>query len=92
LVANDSGLLVDQLAAMEDNEIGDAADVVAGSELRILFGVDFEDEGTTGCAGGGLSYLGLSDSARTAPVGPEIDEHRNGRLGEDLIEESRIGV
>lgn len=91
LVAYESGLLGDELAGVEDGEVGDATDVVAGGELRVLLGVDLEDEGAAGGVGGGLLDLGGGHAAGAAPVGPEVDEDGDAGVLDDLVEERGVG-
>jgi hypothetical protein len=86
IVANYAGLLHYHAAAIEDYEIGYAANVVTRGKLRIFFGINFYDYGFAGHVGGGPCHFGSSGAARAAPIGPEIYEYGDGRVLNDFIE------
>ena len=90
LVADESGLLGDELSAVEDGEVRDSADVVTGGELAVLLGVDLEDEGTSLGVGGGLLHFRGRHAAGSAPLGPEVDEDGDTGVLDDLVEESDV--
>ena len=79
-------MLEAQLSAAEDGEVGDALNVIAGGQLRVLFGIHFEDEGLAGEVAGGLGDMRSGHAAGSAPGGPEIHENRNFGVAEDLVE------
>src|ERR1019366_913696 len=70
-VVGQAGLLEDGATVGEDDEVGDAADLEAGGELGVGFGVDFEDESLACHVGGGAGDFGGGGAAGSAPVGPE---------------------
>ncbi len=91
IVAYEACLLVDKLSSAKHEEIGDAADIVAGGELWMFVGVDFENDGLAGEVGGGAGDFRRSHAAGAAPVGPEIDEHGDACVLEDVVEEPGVG-
>ena len=90
VVAYDAGLLHCYAAGSEDDEIGDAANVEAGGELRILFGIDFQHYGLARHIGCGSSDFRSGGTARSAPFRPEVDEDRNLGILNDFIEEGIV--
>ena len=76
---------------LEDEEIGNAADVVAGGKILVLIRVDFEHDGLPGEVGCGACDFGRGHATWTAPFGPEIDEHGNAGVLENLVEKSGVG-
>ena len=91
LGVDEAGLLLDEAATGEDGEVGDAAHVVTGGELRAGFGVDLEDEAAAGDLAGGAFDVRRGHAAGTAPFRPEIDEYRDARVGDDVVEEGGVG-
>jgi hypothetical protein len=91
-VANETGLLLYELAAGEDGEVGDAAYVVTGRELRVALGVYFEDYGLACGVGGCAGYLGRGCPAGAAPVGPEVDQDWDAGVLDDVVEEGGVGL
>ena len=87
----EAGLLLHELAVGEDGEVGDAANVVAGGELGVGFGVDFEDDGAAGGLFGGFGDVGGGHAAGAAPGGPEVDEDGDLGVAEDFVEEGGVG-
>ena len=47
VMANDSGLLKDEIAVAENGEVRNALDFIAGGEFRECFRVDFDHNGAT---------------------------------------------
>jgi hypothetical protein len=89
-VVDEAGLLKDGAAAGEDDEIGDAADLKAGGELGVGFGIDFKDQGFTCHVGGSTGDFRGGGAAGAAPVGPEVDKDGDGRVLDDLVEEGGV--
>jgi hypothetical protein len=77
-------------ATGEDDEVGNAADVVTCGELRIFFGVDLYDYGFTGHVRGGARHFRSSGAAWAAPIGPEVYEDGNGSVLNNFIELSIV--
>jgi hypothetical protein len=90
MVINQPCLLEDRFAAREDEEVGDASDLVAGGELWVGFGIHFEHDGFAGHVSGGLGYLRGGHAAWSTPLCPEVDKDRDGRVLEDLVKEGRV--
>jgi hypothetical protein len=86
------GLLADEFAGMEDGEVGDSADVVAGGEVLVLVGVYLEDYGLASHFFCGAGDLRSGGSAGTAPVGPEVDEDRDSGALDDLVEDGGVDL
>jgi hypothetical protein len=86
-VTHDSGLLVDQLAAGEDSEVRNSANVESSRQWLVLVGVNFQDDSAASHIGGRARDLWCRCPAGTAPFGPEIDKNRNLRALNYLIEE-----
>ena len=87
---HDAGLLIQQEAAADHGEVGDAADVVLGRDLRMALRVDLQDHGASRHVPRGGLDLGRGHLAGAAPVGPEVDEHGHLRVSRDLAERLRI--
>jgi hypothetical protein len=85
-MAYHAGLLHHDAATGEDHEIRDAANIVAGGELRIFFRVDLYHYGFAGHVSSGARNFWSSGAAWAAPISPEIHEYRNGRVLNDFIE------
>ena len=90
-MVDEAGLLEDGSSAGEDDEVGNAADLEAGGELGIGFGVDLQDDGFAGHIGGGASDLWSRSPARAAPTRPEVDQNRHGRILDDVVKEGGVG-
>ena len=91
VVAYEAGLLVHELSIVQDEEIGDAANVVAGGQIMVLIGIHFEHDSLPGKVGGGTGDFGGGHAAGSAPISPEIDEHGDAGVLQDLVEERRVG-
>lgn len=86
----DADEAVDDFAALEDHERRDAADAVALGALRSVVDVQLHDLGGTGVLAGELLDQRGDLAARTAPGGPEVDQH--GLIGlEDFAVEVDVG-
>jgi hypothetical protein len=85
-VANDSGLLADELTAGEDSEVWNSSDVETSRQLLVFVGVDFENNGMPSHVGGRPRHLWGCSPTGPAPLCPEIDKHRNVRALNDFIE------
>src|SRR6516162_6813894 len=82
----ESGLLRNHLSTSQDKEVGDGSNVVPSGKLRLLLRVYLQHQGSAGHFFGELFYLRPSHAAGRAPLCPKVDEHRNLRLLDDLIE------
>ena len=89
---DEARLLNDNAPAGEDDEVRDGLDLIPGREVRVRFRVDLQDHGPSRGLGGSPGHLGRSATARGAPSRPEIDEDRDGRVADDLVEERRVGL
>ena len=85
-------LLELQPAAREHGEVRNALDVVPRCELRVPLGVNLEDDGPSGEIAGGLLYVRRGHAARTAPGRPEIHQHGNLAVTNDLIKLRRADL
>jgi len=81
-----SCLLHSQTPPVKDGEIWNAAHVVASSQVRVLFGIDFQHDSLARHFPGGPCDLRRRHAAGTAPRRPEIHQHGHPRVGDDLIE------
>jgi hypothetical protein len=72
-----SSLLQNRSARLEDYEVGDALNLVAGCEFRIPFGIDFHHDSVTCHIGGSARDLRRRDPAWTAPGGPKVHKDWN---------------
>jgi len=90
VVANEACLLVYEFSPVEHDEVGDAAHVVTGSKLRVFVRVNFEDDGLSGEVSGGARDFGRGYAAGATPVGPEIDEHGNAGILQDVVEKRGV--
>jgi len=90
VVADETGLLMHELASGEDGEVRDAADVVAGGELSVLVGVDLEDDGLSSQIGSGAGDFGSCHAARATPLCPEIDEYRHAGMLNHVVKKVDI--
>ena len=89
-MADEAGLLLDEVSRCEDGEVGDAADVVACGELGVALGIDFEDECLTGHICGGACDLWGGGAAGATPLGPEVDEDGDAGVADDVVEEGEV--
>src|ERR1017187_729483 len=88
--ANRANALFDYLAALEEQQGGDAADVVPHGSATVCVHVEFADLSLTGVLAGHYIDGGRHLAARTAPLGPKIHQDRD--LGaEHILIERRIG-
>src|SRR4051812_19090189 len=79
-----------RLTVLEDDERGDAHDVEPPGDVRVVVDVQLGDLELAGLLVGDLVEDRGDHLARTAPLGPEVDEHRLARAG-DLLVEGGIG-
>ena len=86
IVAYHAGLLRHQATAGENGKVRDAANIEASRERRVFLGVHFQHHGFAGHLRGSTSHFRSSHAARSAPVRPKIDEHRNGDIVDDFVE------
>src|SRR5580704_19421046 len=92
LMTNNSGLLPDELSGGKDGEVWDAAYRESRGELLVLIGVDFHHNGLTRHVLCGARDFWRSCATRTAPVSPEINQDRNARVLDDLVEQCRVDL
>ena len=85
-----AGLLFHEMAAGENGEVWNAPDIEAGRQVGMAFGIHFEDDGSPAHFSSGPCNFRSGHSARTAPGGPEIDQHRHPGLFDDFVEQLRI--
>ena len=78
--------MMDEVAAVEDVEIGDGLDAELGGEGGFGFGVDLEDDGMARHLLGEEFEFRSGHLAGSAPGCPEIDEDGDGGLLDDLGE------
>ena len=79
-------LLELKLTSREHCEIGNAANVVLGCQVREPFRVDFQHNCTSGEVLGGSCDMRRSRTAWSAPGCPEVRKNRNLALANDLVE------
>jgi hypothetical protein len=91
LVTDGAGLLRDDTAVDEDDEVGDSADAKAGGECRMLFRIHLENNGLASHFGSRASDLRRHHATGTAPCRPKVYEDGDGRILNDLVEERRVG-
>jgi uncharacterized membrane protein (GlpM family) len=75
-----AGLLGRQLAALEHHQHRNRLDTELGRDLRILVDIDLGDLDLAGHLRRDLIESRGDHAARTAPFGPEIDDHRLRRI------------
>ncbi len=85
-----SSLLANKLTCMEDGEIGDTANVIAGRKLLVLVGVDLQDDGSSGHIFCGPGDLRSCRPARPAPIRPEVDQDGDAGVSHNLVEQDCI--
>src|SRR5580704_2999045 len=81
-----------ELIAGEDDEVRNAANVIASGELRILLRIDLQNECFSGHRCCCARDVGRCHVTRTAPVGPEVDQDGNASGLDDLIEQGSIDL
>ena len=74
LVETDKTL--DDLAVLEEDQGGDRIDAITGGQIHVLVGIDLDDLDGLGVIWRELLHERGDPAARTAPRGPEIDQHR----------------
>src|ERR1035438_3825061 len=89
-LADGADALFHYLAALEEQQGGNAADVVAHGGAAVGVHIELADLGLTGVLAGHYIDGGPHLAARAAPLGPKIHQHRNVRA-EDVLIERRIG-
>ena len=75
-----------RLPVVEDEQRRDAHHVEPPGEVRVLVDVQLGDLQLAGVLGGDLREDGGDHLARTAPLGPEVDDHRHVRRADRLVE------
>jgi hypothetical protein len=85
-------VLMRDAAVVEHDEIRDAFDAVPARDVWMGFGIHFEDDRPARHVASDARDFGRRDPARPAPRRPEIDEHGQGGLLHDLVEQIAIGV
>jgi hypothetical protein len=89
-MVNDSRLLCHWAAGIEDNEVWDTAYIEAGRQFGITFRIDLHDDGLPGHVCRRTRNLGCRHSAGTTPPSPEIDQHWDASILDNLVEHFRI--
>ena len=90
LMVNDSRLLCHWAAGIEDNEVWDTAYIEAGRQFGITFRIDLHDDGLPGHVCRRTRNLRCRHSAGTTPPSPEIDQHWDASILDNLVEHFRI--
>ncbi len=70
-------MLRDGLAIQKNDEVGDGLNAESCRQLRMCFGVYFQDNSLTSHLARQLLHFGSRHSARPAPGCPEIDQNGN---------------
>jgi len=91
LVTDGAGMLGDDTAVDEDDEVGDSADAEAGRECGVLFRIHLENNGLAGHFGSSASDLRRHHATGTAPCRPKVYKDGDGGILNDLIKERRVG-
>lgn len=68
--------LVGNLSTLENQQRGDAANLVGESRVRALVNVQLDDLQFAGIFLRDLIHRGRQDAAGPAPLGPKVDHHR----------------
>src|ERR1035437_4678753 len=89
-LADGADALFHDLAALEEQEGGDAADVVAHGGAAVGVHIELADLGLTGVLAGHYIDGGPHLAARSTPLGPKVHQNRKVRP-EDVLIERRIG-
>lgn len=89
-MSHQPGLLRDQPPALEDREVRNPAHVVPRRKLLIVLGIDLQDQGATLRIRRRAGHLGSSHVAWSAPLRPEVHQHRNACLTHNLVEKLHI--
>jgi hypothetical protein len=89
-MTDDSGLLIYQLAAGEDSEVRNSANVESGGELLVLIGIHLQNDSATRHISRGARNLRSGCVTGATPFGPEIDKYRNLGTANNLVEQRLI--
>jgi hypothetical protein len=89
-VADQARLLKDLAASGENDEVWDSADIETGCQFGMGLGVDFEHDCFSGHVLGGAGYFGRGRATGSTPGGPEVNQHRDGRVVDYFVEEGGI--
>ena len=79
-------LLLYQAASRKDGKVRNSPHLVAVRQLRIALRVHLQHNGSSPHFRSGPLNFGGRYATRAAPGGPEVDQHRNASLANDLIE------
>src|SRR5580658_9024126 len=90
-MVDDPRLLNDWLPRIEHREIRYASNIEARRQFRMTLGVDLENHRLPGHICGRACHLGSRHSARSAPGGPEVNQHGYAGLAQNFVEELSIG-
>ena len=74
----------------KDCEVWDASHVEADRQFRIALGVNLNYDSPSGHVSGRTRDLGRCHTARPAPRGPEIHQHRDAGVRDDFVEQLGI--
>jgi hypothetical protein len=72
---------------MQDHEVRYALNVKAGRKLRMSFRINLQHNSLSGHVRRGAGDFRGGGATRSAPFRPEVDEHGNRNVLNDLIEE-----
>src|SRR5689334_1285644 len=89
---DETRLLHHDAPVLQHDEVRDALHAVARRERGRALRVDLQDDRLAGHLLRDPRDLGRGAPAGRAPCGPEVDEHRDGRLADDLVECRLVGV
>lgn len=84
-MAYQPGVLACYSTASKDDEVGYAPNVETRSEARVFVRVDLQYDGMARHLGSGARNFRSSRTTRSAPRRPEIYEHGNLHIFDDLI-------
>src|SRR5271166_3540284 len=78
------------MTAEKDGEVWNATHIEPSSQVRIPLRIYLEHDRLSAHLCSSAQNLRSCHPARTTPGGPEIDQHRDARLLDDLVEQLRI--
>ena len=86
LVGYQTGLLYYHAPAREDDEVGYTTNIEARSQLSVFFRIDFQHYRLARHVDSGAGDFRSSSATGRAPLCPEVHEHGNRYIVNDLIE------
>lgn len=84
-------LLTNEVAVVEDREVGDTSHIVSGSELGMAFRVDLEYQCLSRHVGSRARDFGSRHTAWAAPGCPEVHQEGNTRFAQNFVEKLNVG-